>query len=72
MKLTTKQIETYLAHDGLRCPACESDQLTCSEKLITHDTTDGNKIYQLCECMDCRLKWHEVYSLTGIEITEGE
>jgi len=70
MKLTQKQIETYLAHDGLRCPACESDQLTNKDKLTAQDSIDGNKIYQLCECMDCRFKWHDVYSLTGVEINE--
>lgn len=72
MKLTPKQKGLYLLSGGLKCPACRSDQLTVQDPIAGCDTPSGNKVYQLNECMSCRLKWHDVYSLTGIETNESE
>jgi len=60
--LTQKQIEYYLAIGGVRCPYCES-------KNISAGIFDEGNVQEV-ECEDCGKRWKDIYSLVGVEAIE--
>jgi len=49
--------------DWSRCPECGSAQIRGDELEMLN-----NEVYQLIQCDDCGLSWHEVYQAAFREI----
>jgi hypothetical protein len=59
--LTDKEIEEYIAKDGVICPYCGS------KDLHTGDTDwDCGVMWMSCMCGDCDREWVDQYTLSGI------
>lgn len=54
----------FRAFDGLKCPYCESSNIGGTERF--RQTEDG-KVLKAGFCLDCNMRWYEVYKLTGWE-----
>lgn len=60
LKLT---VEQYLEHSGLKCPFCESDQITGDEW-----NAEGSSATQEATCNECGGSWYDLYELKGYEV----
>lgn len=54
-------IAKYIRTDGVRCPHCNSDDLSCGE-VRTGDVT----MYRGVVCGSCKKEWTDEYTLTGV------
>ena len=61
--LTRTQERKYLKEGGVRCPFCDSNNISGG----TLDMGAG-ATYQDVTCDSCQRAWTDVYELTGIEV----
>lgn len=59
MRLNKKR---YLRQGGVRCPYCNGYDINTRSS----DIRENGEMFQVVECLDCELKWEELYRLTDI------
>ena len=64
--MTEDQIKAYVRHGGMRCPHCESPNLTGGS---LEDAGEPG-VRGDAECNTCGKKWVEIFTLTGVEPRE--
>lgn len=62
-----EQESKYIDNGGVKCPFCESDNITAHE----NPQFSGFGIFQDIYCMDCEKEWTDEYKLIGIEEKEN-
>lgn len=60
---TQSELKSYLTHPGM-CPRCKRSGLEGGSIEI-----DGGIAWQEINCLDCALKWNDIYQLTNAEVT---
>lgn len=64
-KPTAAAVRKYVTSGGAACPFCESSNIEGGE----HDC-EGTFSWQEVSCLDCEATWQDVYTLTGISVTD--
>lgn len=54
----------YISDGGAFCPKCQSNDIKTSDMEF-----DSSSTWQEVECVECGLKWNDIYTLTDIELT---
>lgn len=62
MPTTAELQKKYLEQGGVRCPYCDSDNITGG----SFDTEFG-EVYQKIWCEECHKEWTDLYKLVGFE-----
>ena len=65
MALSKEQKKDYILKGGVRCPFCNSSNITAG---VFHGQAVGQKV----ECEDCHREWWDVYKLVDVEEIEEE
>lgn len=63
MKLTQEQADKYLKNGGVRCPYCNSDDISGDSVEV-----DIGSASQEMFCHDCNATWNDLYTLSGISV----
>jgi ssDNA-binding Zn-finger/Zn-ribbon topoisomerase 1 len=58
---TAAKKKRYLAHKGVRCPDCNSTNIT-AERI----DADGGTAMGYVTCLECKVTWQDVYKLTDV------
>lgn len=57
----------YIKDKGLFCPFCKRKNLQVDSTQL-----NGEQCEVEVSCEDCEEEWKEIYTLTDVELTEGE
>jgi predicted Zn finger-like uncharacterized protein len=67
MNLNLSEMEKeYLATGGSNCPRCKSKIIVSAEPT----QIDGSAVWQRMQCSNCGAEWHDLYTLTGMELID--
>ena len=58
MKISDKDIKSYIEHGGDYCPKCHSPEV--QEAATMHYDEETSKAYRPMECLTCLFDWTEV------------
>lgn len=64
-KLTAAQTAEYVRIGGIRCPFCDSDDISCGRI-----EPEASGAYANCSCDTCHEEWIDEYKLVGVEPAE--
>lgn len=64
--MITKMIEKYLKNTHI-CPYCNSNALDVGKMISNVNETGKEEIYESVNCEDCKKKWFDIYTITGVK-----